>query len=146
MLDLLEVALPTATADSPASTVIVTSVSSDGFMHIYDLALLSQASAGEVAELEPSAKYDTDGTRLTCVCAIGMAERKGDGTKAKLALDGVNVDDDDDDESSDEDDDDEASGSDEEEQSEGGEQDDDEDSGSEEEGEEEEFAGIDLED
>lgn len=92
-MDLLEVALPTSTNDTPASTVLVSTASSDGLINIYDLALLGAAKKvaennGGVLEIEPSATHDTDGTRLTCVCAIGMAERKGDGTKATLALGG----------------------------------------------------------
>ena len=100
MLDLLEVALPTSTKESPASTVLVATASSDGLINIYDLALLGAVKkvaekADSVLEIEPSATHDTDGTRLTCVCAIGMAERKGDGTKATLAIGDGEVEEDD---------------------------------------------------
>ncbi|GAA5982211.1 hypothetical protein JCM11641_006227 [Rhodosporidiobolus odoratus] len=93
-MDLLEVALPsTSTASSADSTVVLTTISSDGKIHLYDLARLSPPSTStkakkgkettpettesEVKQIQPSASYDTDKTRLTCVCAVGMVERKG---------------------------------------------------------------------
>ncbi|KAL0059746.1 Protein mak11 [Marasmius tenuissimus] len=56
----------TRTLTSPKSTVIVSTVSSDGMIHVYDLAGLP-ADRKEVVELSPAAQYDTKGTRLTCV-------------------------------------------------------------------------------
>ncbi|ORY80266.1 WD40-repeat-containing domain protein [Leucosporidium creatinivorum] len=82
MLDLLEVALPGSTVEEPASTVVVTSVSSDGKINLYDLAILASkktalpAGSTELIDIEPSASHDTEGTRLTCVNAVGMAAVK----------------------------------------------------------------------
>lgn len=98
-MDLLEVALPTA---EPSSTVVLTTVSSDGKINLYDLARLPRAAAApetpsaskgkgkgkgkqapaapapadELPQVEPSATFDTDKTRLTCVTAIGMVEKR----------------------------------------------------------------------
>ncbi|BGP12312.1 hypothetical protein JCM10213_002584 [Rhodosporidiobolus nylandii] len=92
-MDLLEVALPsTSSSAETQSTVVLTTISSDGKIHLYDLARISSPAApaskkgkgkaadgdaAELKEVQPSAVYDTDKTRLTCVCAIGMVERKG---------------------------------------------------------------------
>lgn len=82
MLDLLEVATPGLDVEGqPTSTMVLTSVSSDGKVNLYDLVLLARqkkvGSSTELVEIHPSASHDTDGTRLTCVNAVGMAERKG---------------------------------------------------------------------
>ncbi|GAA5882779.1 hypothetical protein JCM1840_002359 [Sporobolomyces johnsonii] len=147
MMDLLEVALPAspdapASSSEPATTIVLTTVSSDGKIHLYDLARLARPATatpkgkgkGKAAAapiptaaprgIEPSASYDTDKTRLTCVCAIGLVEkkRKGDGTDGDAAEGG---------EESDEESDDDEDGSEE-----------DDDDGSELEGEEDEFEGI----
>ncbi|KAA1475491.1 WD40 repeat-like protein [Dentipellis sp. KUC8613] len=67
-MSVLRIALPLA--DRP-STTILGSVSSDGTAHIYDLYALPAASPSEqkqeVLQIEPDAKYDSQGTRLTCV-------------------------------------------------------------------------------
>ncbi|KAF7317698.1 Glycosyltransferase family 39 protein [Mycena kentingensis (nom. inval.)] len=62
----LDIALP---AGAPrASTTIVCTVSSDGKIHLYDLAAVPETQAGkEVVEIAPVAVYDTNKTRLTCV-------------------------------------------------------------------------------
>lgn len=134
MIDLLEVALPDL-----SSTIVLTTCSSDGFIHLYDLVDLEAAVstrpshpavAGEEPTVEPAAKFDTDKSRLTCVCAIGLVERV-----PKLA--GTEGDDEDD-----EDEDEEESDDDSEEEEEEG---DEAASGSEGEllsGEEDEFAGF----
>ncbi|GAA5891851.1 hypothetical protein JCM8208_002912 [Rhodotorula glutinis] len=95
-MDLLEVALPTA---EPSSTMVLTTVSSDGKINLYDLARLPRdapaaedkakgkgkkvaepasapAPVDELPEVLPSATFDTDKTRLTCVTAIGMVEKR----------------------------------------------------------------------
>lgn len=95
-MDLLEVALPTA---EPSSTMVLTTVSSDGKINLYDLARLPRDApaaevkgkgkgkkaaqpapapvpADELPEVQPSATFDTDKTRLTCVTAIGMVEKR----------------------------------------------------------------------
>lgn len=82
MLDLLEVALPGSTVEEPSSTIVVTSASSDGKINLYDLAILASKKAAqpagstELIDIEPSASHDTEGTRLTCVNAVGMAAVK----------------------------------------------------------------------
>ncbi|GAA6033748.1 hypothetical protein JCM8097_004411 [Rhodosporidiobolus ruineniae] len=143
-LDFLEVALPvspspaassSSAADSPASsaptTVILTSISSDGKINLYDLARLPRPSSSSTSkkgkaaaaeqdgpkEVEPSASFDTDKSRLTCLCVVGLAERAGKGGKG-----GEDEDEEEDEEESEED-------SEEEEEEES-------------EGEEEEFEGI----
>lgn len=90
MMDLLEVALPHSTVAAPASTIILTSASSDGKINLYDLSKLpsstsSAASAAAPVEVAPAASFDTDGTRLTCICAVGMAEKVVKGNKGKKA-------------------------------------------------------------
>lgn len=125
MMDLLEVALPTSeSASSPSSTIVLTTISSDGKINLYDLARLPSPAAAskgkgkkaaapepaEAKEIEPVASYDTDKTRLTCVCAIGLVERK----KGK---DGEEVEESSDEEDGEEDE--EEDGTEEEEQSEG---------------------------
>ena len=75
MMDLLEVALPTSTVDSPKSTIILTTASSDGRINLYDLSQLSTLSSTS-KEIEPSATFDTDKSRLTSICAIGLLEKR----------------------------------------------------------------------
>lgn len=49
-------------------TIILTTVSSDGLINIYDLcAATADREKGEENKVEPVASYDTKGTRLTCV-------------------------------------------------------------------------------
>ena len=79
MLDLLEVAYPTpvpADSASARSTLVLSSISTDGKINLYDLSALSVLSTVErgatPVEIGPIASHDTDGSRLTCVCAIGL--------------------------------------------------------------------------
>ncbi|KAG2121703.1 WD40-repeat-containing domain protein [Suillus cothurnatus] len=59
-VEILPLALPRSTkADALLSTIILCTVSSDGKIHVYDLA--------DVLQISPVAEYDTKGTRLTCV-------------------------------------------------------------------------------
>ncbi|GAA5991399.1 hypothetical protein JCM10908_003293 [Rhodotorula pacifica] len=94
MIDLLEVALPTA---EPSSTIVLTTVSSDGLINMYDLADVQAGSAaiaeeGKELEVQPIANFDTDKSRLTCVCAIGLVER-GEAGAAKKGENGAAEDD-----------------------------------------------------
>ncbi|KAK0501664.1 WD40-repeat-containing domain protein [Armillaria luteobubalina] len=59
----LSIALP---ASKRTSTTIVCTASSDGKIHVYDLAALDKTSE-KVQEIEPVAVYDSKGTRLTCI-------------------------------------------------------------------------------
>lgn len=131
MLDLLEVAYPTSSATEEAETTLVlTSASSDGKINFYDLAALSQESEEEI---KPIGCFDTDGSRLTCVCAVGMVERKGEEAKGE-----------DEEDSSDEEEEEEDDDDDEEEELEEEDEDEEEDEEEEEE-EEEEWGGVEEE-
>ncbi|SCZ91328.1 BZ3500_MvSof-1268-A1-R1_Chr1-2g01337 [Microbotryum saponariae] len=82
-IDLLEVALPTqsnarSNEEEPSSTMILTSVSSDGQILFYDLARLVAERGGDegpVRELEPLGRWDTKGSRLTCLSVVGLPEK-----------------------------------------------------------------------
>lgn len=69
-VEILPLALPQSTkANAPLSTIIMCTVSSDGKIHVYDLASLpaDQKAGTEALQISPVAEYDTKGTRLTCV-------------------------------------------------------------------------------
>lgn len=80
-IDMLTIALPPTPTPTPSSsasrtqTTILASASSDGLIHVYDLAALplplpsssSSSSSEKVTIVDPVAKYDTKGTRLTCL-------------------------------------------------------------------------------
>ena len=103
-MDLLEVALPTSTVDSPKSTIILTTASSDGRINLYDLSQLSTLSSTS-KEIEPSATFDTDKSRLTSICAIGLLEKRVKG--AAQGIEEEESDSEDDEEDDEEEDDDE---------------------------------------
>ena len=65
-IDTISLALPPSSS-TPATTTIVCTISSDGKIHIYDLASLDDPPGEQRQRLEPAAVYDTKGTRLTCV-------------------------------------------------------------------------------
>ncbi|VDC02899.1 unnamed protein product [Peniophora sp. CBMAI 1063] len=70
--------LRVARADGTATTVLG-SVSSDGTIHAYDLSKLPEQATVNAVEIEPSARYDTNKTRLTCIAlADGDAESGAD--------------------------------------------------------------------
>jgi protein MAK11 len=78
-VEILRVALPPSTkANASLSTIIVCTVSSDGKIHIYDLASLpaNLVAGSEALQISPVAEYDTKGTRLTCV-TIAEGETPG---------------------------------------------------------------------
>ncbi|KAJ7132345.1 WD40-repeat-containing domain protein [Mycena epipterygia] len=81
-VETLPIALP---AGSPrASTTVVCTVSSDGKIHVYDLAALPANPSGTVLEIAPVAEYDSKGTRLTCVTlADGDVEGSGAAVNGK---------------------------------------------------------------
>lgn len=86
----LQIALPSSCDRS--STTIVSTISSDGMIHIYDLAELP-ASEDEKHQMHPAAVYDTKGSRLTCLAlADGEASSNGpsaNGKRKRSADDGV---------------------------------------------------------
>ncbi len=56
------------TTPGGSSKVLLTTISSDGFILLYDTSELEKERAdSEVLSIEPFARYDTKGTRLTCV-------------------------------------------------------------------------------
>ncbi len=63
----LDIALPEASGR--ASTTIVCTASSDGFINVYDLASVPVVAdkPSEATKIEPVVTYDSKGTRLTCV-------------------------------------------------------------------------------
>lgn len=81
--------------------VVVCTVSSDGRIHVYDV---SRHLAGEQGihpqQVEPAAGYDTQGTRLTCLCVAPLSAR----AKDDVADDDSSDEDDEDDESGEEED------------------------------------------
>ncbi|EIM90499.1 WD40 repeat-like protein [Stereum hirsutum FP-91666 SS1] len=85
-LDTLRIALPIS---SRPSTTILTTVSSAGTVHLYDLFSLPTPSSSSQAvaykdlpQIEPVAIYDTKGSRLTCVTlgdgSVDVGEEGGD--------------------------------------------------------------------
>lgn len=57
----------TIPANPPLATTLLTSVSSDGFINLYDLAqIFENTDLAEENNLEPVGRYDTKGSRLTC--------------------------------------------------------------------------------
>ncbi|KAF8075163.1 WD40-repeat-containing domain protein [Lyophyllum atratum] len=78
----LQIALPPLPSSERTSTTIACTVSSDGKIHVYDVAMIPEA--GEKAEILPVAVYDSKGTRLTCVTlADGELDTAPVGSKRK---------------------------------------------------------------
>ncbi|KAK7031612.1 glycosyltransferase family 39 protein, partial [Favolaschia claudopus] len=80
-IDTLPIALPPSS--SRPSTTIVCTISSDGKIRLYDLAMLPATTkpGDTVLEISPVTEYDSKGTRLTCVTlADGDGEATGAGT------------------------------------------------------------------
>ena len=69
-IDLIQVSAPEGQIKT-----LLTSVSSDGFVHLYDTDMLDSLPTPlkDVLPIEPIARYDTKGTRLTCVAFAGRA-------------------------------------------------------------------------
>jgi len=66
-IDTIRVALPSTRRDS---TTILSSVSSDGTVNVYDLSLLpppAPIAPSDIPEISPVVTYDSKGSRLTCV-------------------------------------------------------------------------------
>ncbi|KAG2072448.1 WD40 repeat-like protein [Suillus decipiens] len=86
-VEILPLALPQSTkANALLSTIILCTVSSDGKIHVYDLASLpaGQKAGSEVLQISSVAEYDTKGTRLTCVTiAEGEAPANGKSANGK---------------------------------------------------------------
>ena len=66
-IDTIRIALPSTLRDS---TTILSSVSSDGTVNVYDLSLLPSSTPTEtsdISEISPVVTYDSKGSRLTCI-------------------------------------------------------------------------------
>ncbi|KAF9819344.1 hypothetical protein IEO21_02232 [Rhodonia placenta] len=87
-VETLAIALPHFVSDRQSTTVVST-ISSDGKIHLYDMAALP-SSSNEKAVLQPVAEYDTKGTRLTCLAmADGEVTKTAVNTKRKRDVDDV---------------------------------------------------------
>lgn len=72
-IDTLTVALPPSPTSSRTSTTILSTVSSDGWIRIFDLASVPASQGSATVPIKSIAEYDTKGTRLTC-CALADGE------------------------------------------------------------------------
>ncbi|KAH8991658.1 WD40-repeat-containing domain protein [Lactarius akahatsu] len=63
-LDTIRIALPSTTR---CSTTLLSSVSSDGTINVYDLSFLPPRLSEGIVERSPVVQYDSKGSRLTCV-------------------------------------------------------------------------------
>jgi len=63
----LDIALPAQESSTPASTKIICTASSDGRIHIFDLAQVPGGDGGGIEEIGPEVVYDSKGMRLTCI-------------------------------------------------------------------------------
>jgi protein MAK11 len=63
-IDTIRISLPSTLR---GSTTIMSAVSSDGTINVYDLSLLPSAPTETAPEISPVITYDTKGSRLTCV-------------------------------------------------------------------------------
>jgi protein MAK11 len=77
----------TIPANPPLATTLLTTASSDGFVNLYDLTQVFGATdKAEENAIEPVGRYDTKGSRLTCVfLADGRRERVVEGVTASEA-------------------------------------------------------------
>ncbi|KLO19291.1 WD40 repeat-like protein [Schizopora paradoxa] len=67
-VDIITVALPSFTPPTPvSSTTLACTISSDGWIRVFDLAPILSSKADNVIELQAIATYDTKGSRLTCL-------------------------------------------------------------------------------
>ncbi|OCH96292.1 WD40 repeat-like protein [Obba rivulosa] len=92
-VETLSIALPLSA--SQTSTTVVSTISSDGKIHVYDLAALP-AEAAEKVQLNPIGTYDTKGTRLTCLTmADGDLDAEAPAKSGKRKRDDADEDDED---------------------------------------------------
>lgn len=91
-IDTMRIAIPSTLRDS---TTILSAVSSDGTINVYDLSLLPPPSPVEmtdILEISPVVTYDSKGSRLTCITLadgeMNHPEQKPEnGAKRKRGLD-----------------------------------------------------------
>jgi len=83
----LDIALPSSSTGLESTTVVCT-VSSDGKIHLYDMATVPENPGTEkVIEINAVAEYDSKGTRLTCV-TLADGEDVGPPVNGKRKWDG----------------------------------------------------------
>lgn len=70
---------PSSASHPSKKLVLVSSVSSDGFVHLYDLTALVRSEQSE--GVQPIGKYDTKGSRLT-VCFMAEGKKAGQVVKS----------------------------------------------------------------
>ncbi|THG98769.1 hypothetical protein EW026_g3486 [Hermanssonia centrifuga] len=66
-VDMLHIALPSISDSPRTSTTIVSTISSDGKVRLFDLASVPENATPEKLQLEALTEYDTKGSRLTCL-------------------------------------------------------------------------------
>ncbi len=64
---MLHIALPSISDSPRTSTTIVSTISSDGKVRLFDLASVPENATPEKLQLEALTEYDTKGSRLTCL-------------------------------------------------------------------------------
>ncbi|SCV67962.1 BQ2448_83 [Microbotryum intermedium] len=91
-IELLEIALPPAKKSHPStltststSTMLIITISSDGQILFFDLAQIVAHKGSEheeergIQEVEALGRWDTKGSRLTCLSVVGVVEKKKEG-------------------------------------------------------------------
>jgi len=67
-VDIITVSLPSsAPSTQTTSTTLACTISSDGWIRVFDLASLSTSKTGTAVQLQSMGEYDTKGSRLTCL-------------------------------------------------------------------------------
>ncbi|PSS35351.1 hypothetical protein PHLCEN_2v1688 [Hermanssonia centrifuga] len=66
-VDMLHIALPSISDSPRTSTTVVSTISSDGKVRLFDLASVPENATPEKLQLEALTEYDTKGSRLTCL-------------------------------------------------------------------------------
>ncbi len=68
-VEIITVALPSSASSTPkSSTTLACTISSDGWVRIFDLgSLLTSSNLDAAVELQAIGEYDTKGSRLTCL-------------------------------------------------------------------------------
>lgn len=83
-LDILQIKLPSITNSDRTHTTILSTISSDGKIRIFDLASIPKLGSKDAkTEITPLTEYDTKGSRLTC-CTLAEGEPIINNGKRKL--------------------------------------------------------------
>jgi len=89
-IDTIRISLPPSTSRDP--TTVISTVSSDGTVNVYDLSLLpppAPTGTTNMPEISPVVTYDSKGSRLTCITLADgeMSHPPETGAKRKRELD-----------------------------------------------------------